>query len=713
MDVFDLYAKITLDSKEYDQGLTDAKDKASNFADQLGSFFGGAAAAVGTATVAAVAAAGSAVVSIVSDAIESYANYEQLVGGVETMFKESAGIVQDYAMEAYMTAGISANDYMDQVMSFSASLISSLAGDTEAAAQTANMAITDMADNANKMGSSIESIQNAYQGFAKQNYTMLDNLKLGYGGTKEEMERLLEDAEKLSGIEYDISNLNDVFNAIHVIQEELGITGTTALEAEETISGSLGMVKAAWEDLMTSVAGGGKGLEEAIDALVNSAETLLENIIPVVEEALYGIGDLVSKLAPIIAERLPDLISNLTPMLLEAAMSIVDSLINALPQLIGSIADALIGILPQLVDAFLRLFDSLLTNVIPAIIEIGIELVLALGRGIAENVGGIMDSVVSLIQFLVNIFIENLPVIIEIGLKIILALVTGLVDNLPKITGAIASLIVGIIDTVIGNLDVFLSLGLQIILKIAEGILLAIPLLVSKFMIALNILPEGAKVATDDTKKSFTSLTDDISSATDTIGKHLKTSSDSFSDFSKEVNDSLNSADKYSSKSIESISETTTKLATSSKITKMEFNDNFLNMQIFAAAVAEDIAGSFSDMASGIESAATRISDACNDINKSFSSLSSPNISMNVGGARASGGYISAGMSYLVGEMGPELITPSREMYVHNAQETASMLGGKSIVINVNGDVYDDQRSMTRKLRNAMLSVLEEQMAYG
>ena len=220
----------------------------------LQSAMGSAISAVGKFSAAAVAAGATAVAALTKSAVESYADYEQLVGGVETLFKDSAGIVQEYAANAFQTAGLSANDYMETVTGFSASLLQSVGGDTEEAARIADQAITDMADNANKMGSSIESIQNAYQGFAKQNYTMLDNLKLGYGGTKQEMERLLADAEKLSGVHYDISNLNDVYEAIHVVQGELGITGTTAEEASTTIQGSAAAMKAAWQNMLTGIA---------------------------------------------------------------------------------------------------------------------------------------------------------------------------------------------------------------------------------------------------------------------------------------------------------------------------------------------------------------------------------------------------------------------------------------------------------------------------
>jgi len=329
----------------------DEAEKATKGMDELGDgvekaggkFEGFKTVASGALKVVAagIAAAAAGAVALTKSAISAYADYEQLVGGVETLFGTGGKSLETYAASvgksideargeyyrleqaqkevlsnadnAYKTAGMSANDYMETVTSFSASLISSLEGDTAKAAKVADMAITDMSDNANKMGTDIESIQNAYQGFAKQNYTMLDNLKLGYGGTKEEMERLLEDAEKISGIEYDISSLDDVYNAIHVVQEEMGITGTTAKEAATTISGSTASMKAAWTNLLAGMADDNSNFEGLISNFVDSVVTVANNLIPRISIVLGNLGDLVTGL---IEETLP-LILNEVPALLE------------------------------------------------------------------------------------------------------------------------------------------------------------------------------------------------------------------------------------------------------------------------------------------------------------------------------------------------------------------------------------------------------------
>lgn len=285
------------------------------------------------------AAAATATIAIAKASVDAFAEYEQLVGGVETLFKGSSKKLIEYANQAYKTAGLSANQYMETVTGFSASLLQSLRGDTEKAADIANQALIDMSDNANKMGTSMQSIQYAYQGFAKQNYTMLDNLKLGYGGTKTEMERLLKDAQALTGVKYDISNLSDVYTAIHVIQENLGIAGTTALEAEKTISGSASTMKAAWQNVLTAISGGGD-LDRAIENLVDSVSNYFDNIVPVVERALRGIGRLIEKVAP------------------KLVQTVAKSLIKAIPSLLSAVYEMIIGLAKGIYQGIIDLFNG-------------------------------------------------------------------------------------------------------------------------------------------------------------------------------------------------------------------------------------------------------------------------------------------------------------------------------------------------------------------
>ena len=345
MDVFDLVAKIRLDDSEYEQGIGKAKGTLSNLASGVKTGL----ATVAKVGAAAVAAGAAGVAALTKMGVEGYAQYEQLTGGVETLFKESQNIVMGYAENAYKTAGMSANEYMETVTSFSASLIQSLDGDTAKAAEVGNMAITDMSDNANKMGTSIEMIQNAYNGFAKSNFTMLDNLKLGYGGTKEEMQRLIDDANKVKEANGEMADLSidsfaDVTEAIHIIQTEMGITGTTSREAASTIEGSISMMKGAWQNLVVGMADENANMEVLINNFVESVATAAKNLLPRIEQTLVGIADLITALAPVIAEALPQLVESVLPALLAAGVSLVVAIVNgvitALPSLYTALLDA-------------------------------------------------------------------------------------------------------------------------------------------------------------------------------------------------------------------------------------------------------------------------------------------------------------------------------------------------------------------------------------
>lgn len=363
--------------KNMNESMKDATNSASKMSSVMKGI-GSSAIKVGKGLAVAGAAAATAVTALVSKSVGAFADYEQLTGGVETLFGAGGRSVEEYAQsvgksvsdiqgkydslmsaqnavlenanKAYMTAGMSANEYMDTVTGFSASLISSLGGDTSKAADYANSALVDMSDNANKMGTDMESIKNAYQGFAKQNYTMLDNLKLGYGGTQEEMKRLLSDAEKLTGQRYDISSFADITQAIHAIQTQMDITGTTAKEASTTISGSWGSLKAAFENTLVGLTTGGEMFNQSLDALVDSAKTFGQNVIPAITGALSGVGSLIESLAPVIVAELPSMVSDILPHLVSATKSLVTGLISQLPALGKAVLDAIPSIFDGMTD---------------------------------------------------------------------------------------------------------------------------------------------------------------------------------------------------------------------------------------------------------------------------------------------------------------------------------------------------------------------------
>lgn len=426
---------------------------------------------------------GEACIEIGKDAVASFSDYEQLIGGVETLFGESADIVEEYANNAYQTAGLSANEYMETVTSFSASLLQSLDGDTVAAAGVADMAITDMSDNANKMGTSIEDIQNAYQGFAKDNYTMLDNLKLGYGGTQTEMERLLSDASELSGVEYDIGNLDNVYDAIHVVQTEMGITGTTALESSSTISGSLSSLSSSWQNVLTGMSDGDADLSGLTNSLTESVMTFAENIIPVIETIIGNVGELITTAST-------TLVPQLVEMGVNAIISIADGLKQDLPiilesatTIINTLIEGITTILPELmpiaVDVLLTLVDAVISN-LPLILQTGITMLLQLINGISEALPELIPTIVESVILIVETLIDNIDLIIDAGIDIIFGLIDGLILALPTLIDKMPELIDKLIIAITDNLPKIIDAGITLTLKIAEGLIKAIPQLVSK-----------------------------------------------------------------------------------------------------------------------------------------------------------------------------------------------------------------------------------------
>ena len=416
---------------------------------------------------------GSALINVGKQAITSYADYEQLVGGVETLFKDSAGIVENYANNAYKTAGLSANQYMETVTGFSASLLQSLDGDTAKSAEVADMAISDMADNANKMGTSMESIQNAYQGFAKQNYTMLDNLKLGYGGTKTEMERLLQDATALSGVEYDINSLSDVYEAIHVIQDELGVTGTTAKEASSTISGSVGMMQSAWQNLLTGIADDNQDFGQLVDNFVESLVTVASNLLPRIQTVMDGIGTLITEL---VSQLLPEIIT----MLNENSNQMIESATNIINALGEGILQALPILLPIVFEIITNIVTSLI-SALPQIIDIGLQVVVQLIQGLTLALPQLITMLPTIIKTTVQVLMKNLPLILKAGMELTIALVNGLMTALPELIEFLPDIIDTICTTLTdsGMIQLLVESSITVMGALVNGLLKALPKLAS------------------------------------------------------------------------------------------------------------------------------------------------------------------------------------------------------------------------------------------
>ena len=432
---------------------------------------GNVAGGIAKGVAVGVGVASTAVIGLGKQAVDAYGNYEQLVGGVETLFKENASTVIKNASNAYKTAGMSANAYMETVTSFSASLLQSLGGDTVKAAEKADMAITDMSDNANKMGTSMEMIQNAYQGFAKQNYTMLDNLKLGYGGTKSEMERLLADAQAISGIQYDISSYADVVDAIHVIQTEMGITGTTAKEASSTIQGSIASMGSAWQNLLTGLADPSQNLDQLLNNFVDSVVTVGDNLIPRVSMILESITKLISSLAPKLVAEVPNIVSQLLPSVIQGAVSIINAIVQALPQLIGAIVGMLpqfiegiqqiftgiIGTLPSLMQTLMQTLVSQLPTLIPMIIDGIVGMVVTLASSLGDIIQPIIDNLPEIITSIVDGLINSLPILIEGCINLIISLVGSLPQIIMSLIQAIPQIIVSIVEALFTAMPILLE----------------------------------------------------------------------------------------------------------------------------------------------------------------------------------------------------------------------------------------------------------------
>ena len=622
LDLLDLFARITLDTSGYEQGLSSAIAAVQNFSSGANSTLNTAMSnmantvnnagsdmadaignastevnnsqhqiaehaeedaesfskswnnagnnvgeklksALGTITKVSAAAIGTAaagIAALTKSAVENFGEYEQLVGGVETLFKENADTVQQYAANAYKTVGLSANEYMETVTSFSASLLQSLGGDTEAAAAVADKAITDMSDNANKMGSSMESIQNAYQGFAKQNFTMLDNLKLGYGGTKEEMQRLLDDANEFNrqqGIntDYQIENYADIVEAIHVVQDEMDITGTTAKEAASTIQGSLSSVGAAWQNLVTGIADENADFGALIDNFVESAATAMDNLLPRVKIALEGIGELVTELSPVIAEAIPELISDVLPSIVQSAVDLVTALVNALVGNGDMIVNATLDIVDMLVDT---LVDNAYT-----ITDGAVSLITSLVNGISDRLPDLIPAAVDIIGEIVLAIADNATDLFKAALKLIQALAEGLIKAIPELFKSIDEICDSIVDQ-FKNFE-WEDVGETIVTNVTQGMINAKKIFDSAVTTVISAGANALAGITDTDDKSFGGSEHGGASSGGRRKQYAIFDDDVFGlggfgeGYSKEVENTFNDVNKAIENGSEEIAETTKK----------------------------------------------------------------------------------------------------------------------------------------------------------
>lgn len=570
-------------SGEIEKALGDAGESGSS---AFGSKFAGGLKTVGKVAGAALTAAGTAVSAITKSAVSSFSDFQQLTGGIETLFGtggksyedfangvrvttrdlENSGIdwdkyldtawmtqggingmieemqynldeigtsaedlaeylhfdydldmddailaVQTYqdtltdeniqnryqsmmkanelvmknAAEAYKTAGLSANDYMDLAIQSAAAMVNSLGGDTEKAAALMDVSIIDMADNVNKMGTSMEAVQNAYRGFSRGNFTMLDNLALGFAGTKKGMQELLDSAKAISGVKYDIDSYSDIVQAIHVVQVEMGIAETTANEASGTISGSVGAVKAAWENLMTGIANPNADLGVLIQQVIDSALVSLDNLLPTIEQTLIGIADALVVLVPAISERLPGLLEAILPALIEAAIGLLNGLVEALPTILTILIQQLPMIIQTIVDTVITL--------LPMILDLGLQLIMALADGLIQNLPTLIPAVVGVIMTMVEKLTEpdTLVQLLDAALQIIMALAEGLLQALPELLGEVPYILLNLVEAIIKAAPLLLQAALELVLTLAAGIVESLAKLNEKGKEMIDAVKDG------------------------------------------------------------------------------------------------------------------------------------------------------------------------------------------------------------------------------
>ena len=535
MNIFELCAKITADSSDFDSKIGGVSEGFSGLSAK--------AVAVGNLISDAVEKAGSMIVDVAKQAVNGYADYEQLVGGVQKLYGNMGQSLEEYAAEhggmtdevkaqwqsledaqnlvlknaneAYKNAGMSANEYMETATSFSAALISSLGGDTVKAAEQTEVAMEAISDNVNTFGSNMEDVTNAFKGFSKQNYTMLDNLKLGYGGTQAEMKKLIEDANEYAKSIGQASNLSidsfsDIVTAIDLIQQKQSIAGTTAREAATTISGSIQMTKTAWDNLVAGLGNKDADLSSLINNVVTSAETVFNNVLPIAEQALVGIGNFVATIIPTVVDKIPSMLSAVLPSLVSSAGQLVTSLAQAFMTGIPALMQTGIELLKSLSSGMAQNVSALLEKALPMLmafteelrsnagqlIDAGLELIVQLAQGIIDALPTIIETVPTIIDNIVNIINDNAPKMIETGLQLIVMMISGLIQAIPVIIENMPKIIACIWDTMAAVN--WLSLGTQIITAFKNGIVALIPALKAAggsikdgIINAIKALPQG------------------------------------------------------------------------------------------------------------------------------------------------------------------------------------------------------------------------------
>lgn len=447
--------------------LTDEASAAGTSAGRAGgSALTGALGVAARGAAVAVSAVATGIGALTTQAVGAYSEYEQLTGGIETLYGDASSQMMQFAQQAAQTTGQDMNSYMDSAIQTSAAMIAAVEGDQARAAELTNLSMIDMADNANRLGTDMESVQNAYRGFSRGNFTMLDNLALGYAGTREGMQQLLADAQAISGVEYDIDSYSDIVEAIHTVQEEMGITGATAEEASGTISGSLGSLQASWENLLIGVADPTADLGPLIDNLVMNAQNALTNLVPVISQALTGMGQVIASLAPVIAAELPGLIQAVLPPLLSAAGDILTALAQGILLALPSLA-------PTAADLIIQFVYFIIDN-LPLVIDSAIQIIVAVANGLTDALPTLIPATVEAVITIVTALIENIDLLIPAALQLVIGLADGLIQAIPELIAAVPTLVGALVSELASMtqpfVDAALGWGSDIISGLVQGI---------------------------------------------------------------------------------------------------------------------------------------------------------------------------------------------------------------------------------------------------
>lgn len=692
-DVGNLTAKLTLDTAGFEKGVQGVEGMASSLAGGIGKALGGVAATV----AGAVAAAGAGVTAIVAESVKAYGEYEQLVGGAQKIFDQmDYNKIAEDANNAWQTMNLSASQYLSMINQVGATFAQTM-GDAKGY-ETAKTGMQAIADYASGTGRNVEELNtkfamitraaSSYQSIADQFSGILPATSKDFLAQAQAAGFLSTKYTELTKVpvaEYQEA----VSQMLKKGVDDLNLTGNTAAETANTITGSIAGLQATWQNLLTTLVSGSSGeLQQAIDNVVTSANALIENVAPAVEKALYGIAEVISALVPVIAERLPDLITQLVPMLLETAMAIVNALVENLPLLVNVLAVSLMNMLPTLVGAIINTLDVLLSSI--------------------------------------------LPVLFEVAVKLVLAVMEGLLNNMDKLMATVTELIFGAIDTIIYHLPEFLELGVKIVLKIVEGILLAIP----RFIQAIGELLGIVDNAHEETSQTFKSIEDGAKATTISVNNITTGMAKDVSSTEKAVEDQTKSFYNNMLKTSQLIKDNSGKVVaeirtyndgstqiikdgmktildeTGKTVDKYEYQADW--MKDTSSSTESAVEAAMDSVGNNAEKAASQVEAAVDRINSAIGSIAGA--SMNIPGL-AGGGDMESGKPYIVGELGPELIVPKSSQHVFNAEETEELLSspgiGGGIYITIEGDVYDDERSMRNKLQDAMLSVLHEQVAYA